>query len=394
MAALSKISSPKKKREQKIKIKHTKPREQKSGELKPFQFVAGETKYLGPEPSWEIQPEQRVRCSALARAFTWYSYFFQNKEAKPMLLQWCELKHTAESAKSLKSVSESEFSLTICWLARMNLMGLELQDSELAKINEHINHLLTLRTTITETTTKRPGIQDHIRKKTLDIAGEIEGAYDDWVKTGLKSSPPVAIDIMRSQNLLAQHVAIIQEPWVRELAELKATATDKSVAECYDYTRTQIKAMIKFCESVIADCASYVQVKRVERKPRAKKAKPPAQIVRKFRFLKESPELNLKSESPEKLVACQEAWFFDVKRRKLIHAVADLNAGSMTVSGMTLVGFGERDTVMKTIRKPEEIKGFLREGKPGMRKWFKEVKTTEAKWNGRSNEHLILLKAW
>jgi hypothetical protein len=33
-------------------------------------------------------------------------------------------------------------------------------------------------------------------------------------------------------------------------------------------------------------------------------------------------------------------------------------------------------------------------GKPAMRKEYGAIKATEAKWNGRGNENLIILKAW
>jgi type II secretory pathway component HofQ len=39
------------------------------------------------------------------------------------------------------------------------------------------------------------------------------------------------------------------------------------------------------------DCNSYVQLKKVERKPRAKKAVSPEKLTRKFKFLKEFDEL-------------------------------------------------------------------------------------------------------
>jgi hypothetical protein len=33
-------------------------------------------------------------------------------------------------------------------------------------------------------------------------------------------------------------------------------------------------------------------------------------------------------------------------------------------------------------------------GKPGARKYFKDIKATEIKLNGRFNENLIILKVW
>jgi hypothetical protein len=52
-------------------------------------------------------------------------------------------------------------------------------------------------------------------------------------------------------------------------------------------------------------------------------------------------------------------------------------------------------TIQKTLRKPkEQIKAIMSVGKPAARKAFKEIKSTEIKYTGRSNDNLIILKAW
>ena len=45
-----------------------------------------DTKYVGHEPEWRVQPEQdRNRISAMSNAFGWYNYFYGKKEAKDMV---------------------------------------------------------------------------------------------------------------------------------------------------------------------------------------------------------------------------------------------------------------------------------------------------------------------
>jgi hypothetical protein len=59
------------------------------------------------------------------------------------------------------------------------------------------------------------------------------------------------------------------------------------------------------------------------------------------------------------------------------------------------VGFDPTLTQQKTLRKPaEQLRALLAGGKPAQRKYFKEIKATEVKFNGRGNENLIILKAW
>jgi hypothetical protein len=49
---------------------------------------------------------------------------------------------------------------------------------------------------------------------------------------------------------------------------------------------------------------------------------------------------------------------------------------------------------MKTLRKPaEQLKLITGVGKPAARKNFNDIKATDIKFNGRGNEHIIILKA-
>jgi hypothetical protein len=140
---------------------------------------------------------------------------------------------------------------------------------------------------------------------------------------------------------------------------------------------------------------SYVQLKKVERKPRAKKAVSPERLSQKFKYLREFDELKLKSEPAAKLVNASEAWLYDTAKRRLIHVMADSHIGTFTIKGSAIVGFDALTTVQKTLRKPaEQIKTVMSGGKPAMRKEFGSIKSTETKFTGRGNENLIILKAW
>jgi hypothetical protein len=152
--------------------------------------------------------------------------------------------------------------------------------------------------------------------------------------------------------------------------------------------------MIKFCETVINDCGAYVQIKKVERKPRAKKAVSPEKQASKFKYLKAFEELKLESEPSARLVGANEAWLYDTKKRKLIYVVADTHIGSITVKNNMILGFDAAASVQKTLRKPaEQIRALLAGGKPAARKYFKDIKATDTKFNGRGTENLIILRA-
>jgi hypothetical protein len=199
-------------------------------------------------------------------------------------------------------------------------------------------------------------------------------------------------------NVAPQLVGTVKEIWERRLSELREVAAgrDGDLAEGYaHFGKLQVRNFIKFAEQVIADCDAYVQIKKVERKPRAKKAVPLEKQVARFKYLREFAELKLKSESPTKLVGASEAWLYDIAKRKLIHVVADTHLGTFFIKGSAIVGFDPAATVQKTLRKPlTQLKDITSAGRPAARKAFNSINATESKWNGRGNENLIILKAF
>jgi len=203
---------------------------------------------------------------------------------------------------------------------------------------------------------------------------------------------------MRGMNISPNMTGTVSAVWELRLAEFTEVlaGTDADLVEGYSHlTKIQLRNCVKFCETVINDCNSYVQLKKVERKPRTKKAISPEKLTRNFKFLREFDELKLKSEPVTKLVNASEAWLYDSAKRKLIHVMADSHIGTFTVKGSAIVGFDAQTTVQKTLRKPaESIKSVTGGGKPAARKAFAEIKATETKWNGRGNDNLIILWAW
>jgi hypothetical protein len=365
-----------------------------------------ETKYVGFEPEWKFQPSEETRNSSLANAFQWYGYHYGKKDAKDMLCQYLEHNHRAKDAKLLRGIPDSQIRLTPAWVCRMTLIGLILTEHEQCIIDDQISAMLRSKqeikkaeATVGEVAQQKLTIQDHLREKISECCGELEGMFDDFVVAGAKMSAdfkPIAL--MRGLNISPNMVGTVSAVWELRLAEFNEVleGTDANLVEGYSHlTKLQLKNCVKFCETVINDCNSYVQLKKVERKPRAKKAVSPEKLTRKFKFMKEFDELKLKSELVTKLVGASEAWLYDTAKRRLIHVVADSHIGTFTVKGSAIIGFDTLATVQKTLRKPaEQIKAVVGGGKPAARKAFGEIKSTETKFNGRGNDNLIILWAW
>jgi hypothetical protein len=195
-----------------------------------------------------------------------------------------------------------------------------------------------------------------------------------------------------------QLVGEIANVWQARQQELETVVAgrDGQIAEAYsNFTKLQLRNLIRFCEAVINDCGAYVQIKKVERKPRKVKPVSAEKRAAKFKCIMEFDEFKLKGLPAASLVDKSEAWLYDTKKRKLIHVVADSHVGAFTVKNNAIIGFGTAETLQKTVRKPAEtLKALAAAGKPAARKIFKELTTTETQFNGRGTENIVILKAW
>ena len=371
--------------------------------LKPLNPKSPDTKYVGSEPMWRAQPTED-RFATLTRAFNWYGYFYGKKEAKEFLAVYLDAHDRPKDARKIRTMPDSQVRMTAGWLCRMAMMGLQLDEHEQIKLDNLIAELLAVKEQEVaevqdESAPARPNIQDRLREKVSECLGELDGQFDEFIAAGAKLTADYKpVSLMRSINIAPQMVSEIRDVWARKLIEFEEVVAgrDADLVKAYDYmTKTQLKQCVKFCELVLTDCGAYVQIKKVERKPRKIKPVSPEKKAAKFKICAEFAELKLKSLPAAQLVDKSEAWLYDTKKRKLIHIVADEYTKTFTIKNNAVIGFSTVETLQKTVRKPAEtIKALSAAGKPAARKIFKDLTTTETAWNARGTENLIILRSW
>ena len=363
---------------------------------------SSDTQVMGPEPTWEVQPTDN-RISRMSKAFGWYNYFYGKKDARDMIVNYLETHGRKDDVKLLRGVSDSAIRLTTGWLCRMSMVGLELTAQEQTKLELLLKEILVSKQEVQEETTEpevpRVTIQDRLREKVSECAGELEGLFDEFLTNGAKMSADYKpIMTIRGMNVAPQMVNVLSGIWQKKQAEFETVIAgkDPQLVEAYGFlTKIQLRNAVKFCETVVNDCGAYVQIKKVERKPRKTRVVPPEKKAAKFKHALEFAELKLKGLPAASLVDKAEAWLYDTKKRKLIHVVADEYAKVFTVKSNSIIGFSTAETQQKTVRKPADVlKALGAAGKPAARKIYKDLTTTETPFNGRGTENLMILKAW
>ena len=369
-------------------------------EIKTLKPKDPDLKYFGEEPDFVKDPQGNI-----SKAFTWYHRFYSKKDGKEFMYNYLASAGKVNESKTIMRVPDSDFIPTFCWLARMMLRGLVLQPDQQQRFDDEVSRLVSLvkkETLVEVEKAPKVNIQEIMKEKAHEAAGELEGLFDQFILAGSKPNHGLRpIDEVAKKNVLPQHVSIIKEAWTRKLQEFSDVleSKDSDVIQGYsNFSKPQIKNIVKFIEQVLSDLDSYISVKKVSKTPRARKPVPVEKLVSKLKYMKtftdEQSKLELVSISPTKLHGASEAWVYDTAKRKLHHYVADEYSKTFTVKGNTLMGFSTKDSEVKTLRKPKEQLKEIMGSKPAARKYFKDIKSVPVTPNGRFNESMIILKAF
>jgi len=295
-------------------------------------------------------------------------------------------------------------------LARLIDLGSVLQEKEQTFLNERIEFLVSqvnVRQKSQDKADKKLAdaakaalpanvisIQQRMEDKAHELAGEIEGAIDDFVLNDCKSDFSTKNYLLANQvaGPIAKRIGELFQGTSKELREA-LEGDDAQLVEGYsNFTKRELKRFAEFVDGIISDCNQMVQTAKANRAPRKTKPVNPVKLASKMKYLKEFAELNLKSIQPSNCVGATEVWFYNTKYRRV--GVYKAESGSLSVKGTTIIGFDIKESKQFTLRKPEEFFKGLSLGKRALGAAIKSLTTKPSQPNGRINEETIILGAF
>lgn len=336
--------------------------------------------------------------SDLNTALTWYTEHFNEKQLLKFALEYFANLKLKNEVLAISKAPDGEVRqlAIICRLASREQY---LSEKHKEFITETAKKLVEKYKPVkTKQTADKPSnvisIQERIEDKARDLAGEIEGAIDEFILTKGKSQFS-AKNYLLSKSVSAPIAKRIGEFYIRTYNEIAdaINGEDEQLIEGYsNFTKRELKAYHKFIGQIIEDCEQMVQTAKATRAPRKRKVVPPSKVVSKMKYMKEFAELNLKSCKPEDILSSTELWVYNTKYRKVQVYKADV--GTLTVKGTSIIGFSVKDSTSLTLRKPEEFFKGLSLGKRALNAAIKKITTKPSTPNGRINEECVLLGAF
>lgn len=352
------------------------------------EYVARLTKKSG-EPGVDLDNYM----TSLNAALAYYNTNFDNKTKR----RWA-IEHIngidQVMASDINRIEEDFQFRSFGTVARILANGNVLQDKELKwfsmRLAELKNLIPIVKSVVVDTTPKVvvPTVQDHILNKAREICAIIDGEIDEFVAAGCPKEFKFSVTSKAYNAPIAKHLIAFYKDHVAELAEV-LDGKDEQLNEGYgNFKRMELKRFHSLLESFVADAEQVT--KTVFRKPRARKAKPAAEIVKRLKFKVSDEDYGIQSVSPYKIVGASELWVFNTKYKKL-QVYRAIDNDTLTVKGTSVLNYNTVTTQSKTLRKPELVGAYAKLGKRTLNTTFKDLTTKPTTPNGRINEECILL---
>lgn len=240
-------------------------------------------------------------------------------------------------------------------------------------------------------------IQERMREQLSGLFEYFDGVIDEWsLQKGVHNFTPYEKMMAYDIEIKPAHAKIIKSVYEKEYAESLEIVSfkDPDIREAYEHTTVMTrKELVDIYERILSSCDIIIASNKSKKKSRKPKAVSKERLVQRLNYLEKDVSLKLVSINPIDIIGATELWVYNTKYKKLGKYVADNLDKTLSVKGSSIVGYDTVKSVQKTLRKPEEqLTEFNKAGKVALRKFLDEIKTKDAKMNGRLNKDTILLK--
>ena len=327
----------------------------------------------------------------MMNALNWYHQNFENKDAQRFVEEYIKRNKLTGRLDTSKSY------LTMGWLCRIVTNGNDIGESGNKTLRLNLPQIITIEKSavIDSAAPAVPtiSIQDRLREKIAEIAGELDGAVDEYITSDYKTQKsPFAIMKDTAKGVHAHRLVDIFRKHRIEFDNVLNT-TDNQVKEGYsNFTKPQLKKVIAYYDQIIMDALKIAGEAKESRKPRARKKKSADQLVSKMQYLNKFDELKLESIPAKQVIGSTQLWVYNTKSKKLgVYHAED--AGGFGVKGTSLTNYNEGKSVSRVLRKPKDVLTIvMKSGKIALRNILPALTTAETQLTGRINKDTILLK--
>lgn len=338
-------------------------------------------------------------------AYNWYNEYFESDDAKNFAIAY--LKQNKKDKKLIKKTSQvKSINLRfVGWNLRILSNGHKLPSDIETKVWKKLDDLVAKEEyepdaevpEVSETTeTNVISIRERVENKASEYIGDLEVLLDKFYTDGAVFDPAQWFREHAIKPQIAKIIRDFYSPLYSEVFDAStAVAGGKNSDLAYAYRKwkkSPLKKYIDLLKSIIAACETQEIVAKTVRKPRKKKEKSATDLAKKVKYQEKDETLNLTSVIPSTIVGAAQVWTFNTKTR-MLSCYNAMGPAGISIKGTTLIGFDEKTSTSKKLRKPQDIlPRVLDGGKIILRNMLKDIRSVEKAANGRINNQTILLR--
>lgn len=347
---------------------------------------------------------------AYLKAMNWYNALGNDTHYKKWVVDYAKAVLGLKPVELVSIKAVNDFDRTLAIHARLTVRGggqLMSADKQKQTKQEVINLLAAQKKkeakkkTQKETETdkpSKPSVQEYMQMAAESVYGEkIVSAIDDIFSEGAKKSSLIdtyaVLNAAGVKGRVALKIAELIQPTIDELTtSMSGKEKDQDLAEAYSYLTTAKKRkVLEALQAMVDDCNRINNVSKKTRKTRAKKAPSAAKLLATFKYKEKDDEYKIASADPKKIAGASSVVLFNTKTRKGSWICAEGPVG-LNIKGASIIGYDEKTSVQKTIRKPSEfIAGTNGKGKRAIKNTFDSINAKNSFSNGKVNAHTIIL---
>jgi hypothetical protein len=334
-----------------------------------------------PEPNWREFKEYTDEADR-AKAFSDCEYFTHyevaDKSGVPHIKKWMKANFSADDVTSILKSPDSTFYSIAKYGYIWSKLGYMTQ--------AHENYLHSIKDDLVAKGAAYVADKEEapkvvpIRKNLDDFLDGVEDAQVSIEQgTTIKAESFVDGYKLNAGELTTAYTKLdeLAFEW-RELLALRNMKElgdwDKQLVEGYSHLKqSTIKKIVDFYAQLQTGLLETKQSKKIVR-IRRKKPTDKTKVVRRLKYLKEYPELKLKSVDPVDIIGASEVWVYDTARKK-IGVYASEYEGTLSVKGTSIDNYSEAKSYEKTMRKPEtQVPEFMAARKNGLHKYVDTIR--------------------
>jgi len=349
-------------------------------------------RYMGDEPTISSKSSN----SDLIRAYNWYNYFYDVDAAKAFVVAYLKDKKVNKKVLAQINIVDPVKLMNVGWNCRIIMNGGTLPDNIKEQFVNRLQNLIdSAKPKVSAVETVKPflSVQEKVNNKVEQLIADLEDQIDIFILNGKNDFD--AASWFRNNAIktpIAKKIVDYYKPLYDEVYDAVEDRNENAVQYYKKWKKAKLKKYLEFIKSIISAASVNMEANKITRKPRKKKEKPASALVSKLKYKSEDTEFNIKSVEPKSIIGTQQMWVFNTKYRTL-SVLNAMSATGLSVKGTTIVGFDDKSSVVKKLRKPEDVLPFiLNGGKAAIKKTMENIKCKAKSANGRLNSDTIILR--